>query len=150
MAVAVNLRTVDLRSKDFDSVSANRLVPRAAIDITKAVEQIIPLLEDVRTNGQDAIVKVTQERDGVDPRPIRVSSQELEQALSDLDPKLRKAIEESIERVFKVSRANLPQPTSVQLHRLHPTIRRSITSASVSRVSERIAPKRIDATMTAS
>ncbi len=58
MAVAVNLRTVDLRSKDFDSVSANRLVPRAAIDITKAVEQIIPLLEDVRTNGQDAVVKV--------------------------------------------------------------------------------------------
>ena len=90
-------------------------MPRAAIDITKAVDQIIPLLEDVRTNGQDAIVKVTQERDGVDPRPIRVSIQELEQALSDLDPKLRKAIEESIERVFKVSRANLPQPTSVQL-----------------------------------
>ena len=115
MAVVVNLRTVDLRSKAFDSVSANRLVPRAAIDITKAVDQIIPLLEDVRTNGQDAIVKVTQERDGVDPRPIRVSTQELEQALSDLDPKLRKAIEESIERVFKVSRANLPQPTSVQL-----------------------------------
>ena len=115
MAVAVNLRTVDLRSKDFDSVSANRLVPRAAIDITKATEQIIPLLEDVRSNGLDAIVAVTKTRDGVDPRPVKVSSEELEQALAELDPKLRLAIEESIERVFKVSRANLPQPSSVQL-----------------------------------
>jgi histidinol dehydrogenase len=115
MAVAVNLRTVDLRSKDFDSVAANRLVPRAAVDITQAVEQIIPLLEAVRVNGQDAIVKVTQERDGVDPRPIRVTQQELAQALDDLDPKLRKAIEEAIDRVSRVSVANLPKSTKVDL-----------------------------------
>jgi histidinol dehydrogenase len=115
MAVAVNLRTVDLRSKDFDSVAANRLVPRAAVDITQAVEQIIPLLESVRVNGQDAIVQVTQERDGVDPRPIRVTQQELAQALDDLDPKLRKAIEEAIDRVSRVSVANLPKSTKVDL-----------------------------------
>lgn len=115
MGVAVNLRTVDLRGKPFDSISANHLVPRAALDITKAVEQIIPLLEDVRVNGESAVVKVTVERDGVDPRPILVSQAELDQALADLDPKLRKAIEESIERVFKVSRANLPAVTSVKL-----------------------------------
>ncbi len=115
MAVAVNLRTVDLRSKDFDSVAANRLVPRAAVDITQAVEQIIPLLEVVRDNGLDAIVKVTQERDGVDPRPIRVTQQELAQALDDLDPKLRKAIEEAIDRVSRVSVANLPNSTKVDL-----------------------------------
>lgn len=115
MGVAVNLRTVDLRGKTFDSTSANHLVPRAALDITKAVEQIIPLLEDVRVNGEAALVKVTLERDGVDPRPILVSQEELDEALKNLDSKLRKAIEESIERVFKVSRANLPEGTSVNL-----------------------------------
>jgi histidinol dehydrogenase len=115
MGVAVNLRTVDLRGKTFDSNLANHLVPRAALDITKAVEQIIPLLEDVRINGESAVVKVTVERDGVDPRPILVSQEELAQALADLDPKLRRAIEESIERVFKVSRANLPEATTVKL-----------------------------------
>ncbi len=115
MGVAVNLRTVDLRGKSFDSISANHLVPRAAVDITKAVEQIIPLLEDVRLNGQDAVVKVTLDRDGVDPRPIKVSQEELDRALAELSPTLRKAIEESIERVFKVSRANMPKDTSVQL-----------------------------------
>ena len=115
MSSAVNLRIVDLRSKKFDSTSANLSVPRASLDISKAVEQIIPLLEDVRVNGESAVVKVTQDRDGVDPRPIRVSADELAQALADLEPKLRSAIEESIERVFKVSRVNMPLDSTVKL-----------------------------------
>ena len=115
MSVAVNLRIVDLRAKSFDSALANQLVPRASIDITKAIEQIIPLLDDVRKNGQDAVVRVTLERDGVDPRPILVTQEELDRAVAELNPQLRKAIEESIERVFKVSRANMPQNTSVKL-----------------------------------
>ena len=115
MSSAVNLRIVDFRSKKFDSVTANLAVPRASLDISKAVEQIIPLLEDVRLNGESAVVKVTQERDGVDPRPIKVSAEELAGALANLDPKLRRAIEESIERVFKVSRVNMPQDSAVKL-----------------------------------
>lgn len=115
MGVAVNLRIVDLRAKDFDSKTANLAVPRAAVDITKAIGEIIPLLEDVRSNGEAAVVKITQQRDGVDPRPIKVSAEELATALQNLEPGLRKAIEESIERVFKVSRANMPQDTSVKL-----------------------------------
>lgn len=112
---AVNLRTVDLRGKTFDSTAVNRLVPRASVDITLAMKQIEPLLEDVRVNGQDAVVKVTIERDSVDPRPLLVSKEELDRAVAELSPILRKAIEESIERVFKVSRANLPANTSVSL-----------------------------------
>lgn len=115
MSAAVNLRIVDLRAKDFDSNAVNSLVPRAAVDITKAVAEIFPLLEDVRTNGEDAIVRVTRERDAVDPRPIKVSPTELAEALAQLEPNLRSAIEESIERVFKVSRANMPQNSSVKL-----------------------------------
>lgn len=115
MSSAVNLRIVDFRSKAFDSISANLAVPRASLDISKATQQIIPLLEDVRLNGESAVVKVTQERDGVDPRPLRVAADEMAQALQNLDPTLRKAIEESIERVFKVSRVNMPQDSSVKL-----------------------------------
>ena len=115
MSSAVNLRIVDFRSKKFDSTSANLAVPRASLDISKAVEQIIPLLDDVRVNGESAVVTVTQERDGVDPRPIKVAASELAQALDNLAPKLRTAIEESIERVFKVSRVNMPQDSTVKL-----------------------------------
>ena len=115
MSSAVNLRIVDFRSKAFDSISANLAVPRASLDISKATQQIIPLLEDVRLNGESAVVKVTQERDGVDPRPLKVTADEMAQALQNLDLTLRKAIEESIERVFKVSRVNMPQDSAVKL-----------------------------------
>lgn len=112
---AVNLRVIDLRGQSFTGSEVNHLVPRASIDINQAVQAISPLLEDVRVRGEQAIVDVTVERDGVDPRPILVSAEELVSALEALEPKLRTAIEEAIVRVTKVSRAMMPKPTSVEL-----------------------------------
>ena len=111
----VKLRTVDLRGKSLDSQSVNSAVPRASVDINVALGQISGLLEDVRIRGLDAVVAVTLERDGVDPRPVRVSKAELTKALADLEPGLRTAIEESILRVRKVSEATMPSPVSVEL-----------------------------------
>ncbi len=114
-AQAFELRTVDLRGKSLTSHELNLAIPRAAIDISKAIEMISPLLEDVRARGEAAVVEVTKERDGVDPRPILVSQSELSEALNALDSDLRAAIEQAILRVRKVSEANLPKDTNVEL-----------------------------------
>lgn len=114
-AQAFELRTVDLRGKSLTSHELNLAIPRAAIDISKAIEMIAPLLEDVRVRGEAAVVQVTKERDGVDPRPILVSQSELSEALNALDSDLRTSIEQAILRVRKVSEANLPDGTSVEL-----------------------------------
>lgn len=111
----VNLRTVDLRGKALSSVMVNQVVPRASVDIDSAIGQISGLLNDVKTRGAEAIIQVTIERDGVDPQPIKVTKDELERALAELEPGLRKAIEESITRVRKVSEATMPQAVSVEL-----------------------------------
>ena len=111
----VNLRTVDLRGKALSSVLVNQVVPRASVDIDIAISQISGLLNDVKTRGVEAIVEVTLERDGVDPQPIKVTKDELQRALSELEPSLRKAIEESIARVRKVSEATMPKSVTVEL-----------------------------------
>ncbi|MFM6967195.1 MAG: histidinol dehydrogenase, partial [Rhodoluna sp.] len=111
----VNLRTVDLRGKALDSASVNLAVPRATVDIDLAIGQISGLLRDVKSRGTDAIVDVTLARDGVDPRPILVSKDELKSALANLEPALRMAIEESISRVRKVSEATMPVSVSIEL-----------------------------------
>ena len=111
----VQLRVVDMRGKLLDSPAVNSAVPRASVDINVAIGQISGLLEDVKLRGVDAVVDVTVERDGVDPRPIRVDKAELSKALAELEPGLRTAIEESILRVRKVSEATMPQPVSVEL-----------------------------------
>ena len=109
------IRKVDLRGESLNSVRVNHLVPRAAVDISMAVEQIRPLLDDVRARGEQAVVEVTIARDGVDPRPIKVEPAELSAALDALDPKLKTAIQTSIDRVRAVSTATKPAPVSVTL-----------------------------------
>jgi histidinol dehydrogenase len=108
------IRTVDLTA-GFANHQVNQLVPRASVDVNIALESVLPLIDDVAARGLQAVVDVTIARDGVDPNPVRVSQDEIDAAVANLEPQLRRAIEESIDRVRKVSRANLPQNTSVTL-----------------------------------
>ena len=109
------IRLLNLVESGFSNDQVNSLVPRASVDINVALESVRPLLQDVAERGVDAVVEVTIARDGVDPNPIRVSQSEIDSAVANLDPELRRAIEESIVRVRQVSVANLPQDTTVEL-----------------------------------
>lgn len=111
---ALAMRTLDLRGKTLGTIELNRVLPRAAVDITLAVEEIRPLLADIAARGEAALVEVAIERDGVDPRPLLVSSVELANALDGLDSELREAIEIAIGRVRAVSEANMPDDTEVE------------------------------------
>lgn len=115
MAQVGSIRTLDLRGQSFDSLSVNNLVPRAPLDISQAMIEVLPILEDVKNNGEEAITRSALKFDQVDPNPIKVSAQELDDALANLDPRLRTAIEESISRVRKVSEASLPEGNQVRL-----------------------------------
>lgn len=109
------MRVLDLRSTDLTSELVNSAVPRAELNILKAAEQIAPLLDDVRSRGEVALVEVAKKFDGFDPRPFKVSQQELADAEQSISDELRSAIEEGINRVRKVSIANLPKNTNVEL-----------------------------------
>lgn len=110
----VSIRQLDLRA-GFALTEVNELVPRATIDVDRALESVNAIIADVAARGAVAIVDATLKFDSIDPTPIRVSQAEIDAAVSALDPELRKAIEVAIERVRKVSRANLPAATTVDL-----------------------------------
>lgn len=109
------IRLLDLRQRSFASAEVNALVPRASVDVNVALESVLPLIDDVAKRGVAAVVDVTIQRDGVDPTPLRVTESEIDAAIGGLTPELRTAIEEAIQRVRKVSAANLPKATSVEL-----------------------------------
>jgi histidinol dehydrogenase len=109
------LRLVDLRSQRLDLGLVEREVPRAALDVNVALGQVQPIIESIRQDGEAAVVELAQRFDQIDPRPLRVSAEELAAALEALEPRLRDAIETSIARVRAVSEANLPDDTTVQL-----------------------------------
>ena len=109
------IRVLDLRGQSLTADRIRTLIPRASLDIAQAAEQIRPLLSEISESGLSAIVATAEKFDGFNPEPLMVLEMEIRTAIEQLDPGLRSAIEESIERVAKVSRATLPAETSVEL-----------------------------------
>lgn len=109
------MRVLDLRGRALTNDLVNAEVPRAPLDIAKAVQEIAPLLADVKARGELALVEVAAEFDNLDPKPFRVTAVELADALAALKPSLRSAIQESIDRVRKVCQAVMPAEKTVVL-----------------------------------
>nr|BFE66129.1 histidinol dehydrogenase [Dactylosporangium thailandense] len=93
------LNRIDLRGSAEDP---RRLLPRAAIDVSVATEQVRPTVEAVREHGASAIREAARRFDGVDVKQLRVPREEIERAEAELEPDVRAALLESIARARKV------------------------------------------------
>ncbi len=90
-------------------------LPRASVSIERALETVIPLIEDIKSNSLASVLAQAERFDGVRPEHIRVPQQIMDQALSELGAELRAAIEVAISRVRKVSVAGVPKDFQVEL-----------------------------------
>ncbi|MEV0328555.1 histidinol dehydrogenase [Micromonospora echinospora] len=93
------LNRIDLRGSDTDP---RRLLPRARLDVSVAVERIRPLVEAVREHGYPAIREASERFDGVAPEQLRVPAEAIAAAEGTLDPAVRAALLESIARARRV------------------------------------------------
>lgn len=93
------LTRIDLRGRDADP---RNLLPRAQIDVSQAVEQIRPLVDGVREHGVEAVKEATHRLDGVDLAALRVPAEAIKEAEQALEPEVRAALLEAIERTRKV------------------------------------------------
>jgi len=109
------IRELDLRGSTLSESEIARLIPRAKLDITSAMDVASSVMESVRSGGSSYIRELTKRLDDFDPEPLRVSKQELTDALRQLSPELKLAITVSIERNRKVSEASMPKAFSVEL-----------------------------------
>jgi histidinol dehydrogenase len=87
------------------------LLPRAALDVAAAVEQVRPLCEDVRDRGSEAVREYTARFDDVDLPSTVVPPEALAAALADLEPDLRAALTEAARRARLVHQAQRPEET---------------------------------------
>ena len=96
------IRTVDLRGKSLDKAGYQAELPRAQLDVAQAMTLIEPILRRVQHGTESDLIALAQEFDGVTPAAIRVPQSALDQALTQLDPAIRSALEESASRIRKV------------------------------------------------
>jgi histidinol dehydrogenase len=93
---------IDLRGSDRDP---RDVLPRAAVDVETTLDVVRPICEDVRRRGVAALKEITARFDGVQLATTRVPAEALHQALSELDPAVRHALEEAARRARLVHEA---------------------------------------------
>jgi histidinol dehydrogenase len=94
---------IDLRGRDCEP----RELPRARLDVEAAVASVRPIVDGVRERGLAAVVEFTEKFDGVRLEDVRVPPPALIAALEALDPAVRAALEEAIDRARRVHTAQL-------------------------------------------
>jgi histidinol dehydrogenase len=111
------IRTTDVRgvARGGTPIDYRALLPRAALDVDAAVDAVRPLCEAVRRDGHAALVDQAARFDGVEITEVRVPARALERALVDLDPDIRRSVEESIRRLRVTCAAELPRDLSTEV-----------------------------------
>jgi histidinol dehydrogenase len=96
------LRRVDLRGRHLSKDQYQRELPRASLDVAAAMVAIEPILHRVKNGTEADLISLGEQFDGVRPPSIRVPQVALDNALAQLAPEIRTALELSAERIRKV------------------------------------------------
>ena len=113
----VLITRTDLRGRstaDLTRTALHGVLPRAAFDVSTALEKVRPICEDVRHRGGAAVRDYTKRFDGVDLESTRVPQEAIDAARDNLDPDVRTALEEAIRRARAVHVAQLPAQSDTQ------------------------------------
>jgi histidinol dehydrogenase len=103
------MQTLDLRNIQPSRAELVRLAPRATVDVSTASAAAADLIADVRERGVAALLDQAERFDGTRPERIRVHSAEIADAMAGLDPLVRSALEEAIDRVTMATQAQVPE-----------------------------------------
>lgn len=109
------LRTIDLRGRVLSPAELLAAVPRATAARDEALTTAAQIVHDVSVRGEEALREQAARFDGAEGHDIRVPAAHLDEALSSLDPDVRRALEEAISRVRLASAAQVPPPLVTEL-----------------------------------
>ena len=112
----VSFRTVDLRGRDLTLAGLRAAVPRARQNtVADAEEKVLDIIRAVRQQGFAGLSDLALRFDGVEQVHPRVPAESLAKALAELDPAVRRALEESISRARQFADGQRPRNVDVEL-----------------------------------
>lgn len=97
--------------KEIDKVEKDFVLKRAELDITKYIGVAQEVANDVRENGDLAIIKYTEKFDGVklDADNLKVTQKEIDEGYARLEGKIRDAIEYAAKNIKNFHEKQLPE-----------------------------------------
>ena len=109
------IRRIDLRGVDRSAAVDPGQLPRAAFDVEAALDAVRPICADVARRGLDAVRDATARFDGVEQDEIAVPTGAATAALDRLDPDVRAALEESVDRLRRTCVAERPHDVHTEV-----------------------------------
>src|SRR5215203_356281 len=106
---------IDLTGPARATVSPRDVLPRADLSVDVATERVRPICEAVREGGATAVRELTRQLDGVDLPSARVPPDAVAEAVVNLEPDLRTALEEAIDRARRVHQAQRRDDVTVEV-----------------------------------
>ena len=78
---------------ELDIETKQRLMRRSEADIDGVIDQVRPIIEDVRLNGDEALIKYAEKFDKATLQSLKVTEEEFTKARQTLDPEVKAAID---------------------------------------------------------
>ncbi|MBG6190667.1 histidinol dehydrogenase [Arthrobacter sp. CAN_A212] len=110
-----DFRTIDLRGSDLTGAALSEVMPRPEVGGSGVEAPVAAILADVRERGLLALRELALKFDGVEQTSPRVPREALSRALADLDPEVRLALAESIDRARRFAAAQVPGDVEVEI-----------------------------------
>lgn len=97
------MKTNFIKLEELSPRGRRRLYRRSKVDFGDLIRQVTPILDQVRQYGDQALIEFTRKFDGAElsVNTLRVSSEQMSDAVTKLTPQLREAIETSISNIRK-------------------------------------------------
>jgi histidinol dehydrogenase len=93
---------IDLRNREMSAAQLRGALPRGGIDVDAVVPKVRPIVDAIAQRGAVAALEYGESFDGVRPAAVRVPAAALTQALAELTPDVRAALQVSIDRARTV------------------------------------------------
>lgn len=99
------------RWKDTPEDQKQKILKRSAQDIDAFLPQAQAIIDRVKSEGDKALISLTQEFDGADLAPvgIQVTQEEIQAAEKSLDPKVKEAIDISYKNILTFHQRQMPE-----------------------------------------
>ncbi|GJF12552.1 histidinol dehydrogenase [Mycolicibacterium cyprinidarum] len=109
------LRRIDLRDTVLSAARLRASLPRGGVDVDAIVPTVRPIVAAVAQRGVEAALEYGQSFDGITPEQVRVPTERLTAALTELDSDVRAALEVAIQRARAVHAAQRRTDTTTTL-----------------------------------
>jgi len=109
------IQTIDLRGRTLTDAEFAREKTSDPPGVVSAHAAVAEIIADVRVRGEDALLEQAERFDRVRPAAIRVPTEAIAEAERSLDPRVRDALVEAIDRVRRGTAAQVPPEVRTEI-----------------------------------